>query len=171
MKNDKYISNLLGAFATTLSNSIEREVSILDGNSLNHESALVAIYNHPNTTINTLSKILELTHSGAVRLINTLEEKKLVKRHKSLSDARSIVLHITEAGSKRVQLILNCREKATLKTIAVLSETQKENLLNILEASMSNVTNEKLEARRICKLCNEGVCRKLICPVEHSINH
>ena len=76
MKNEKYISNLIGTFATSVSNDIEKQIAELGGRSLSHEAALVTIYNHPNETIDVLSKVLGLTHSGAVRLINTLEKNK-----------------------------------------------------------------------------------------------
>ena len=79
MKNDKYISNLIGAFATSVAGDIEQKISDLGGRSLSHESALVVIFNHPNETINVLSKVLGLTHSGSVRLINTLEGEGLVE--------------------------------------------------------------------------------------------
>jgi DNA-binding MarR family transcriptional regulator len=169
MKNEKYISNLIGAFATTVSSEIENKISQLSGRSLNHEIALVAIYNHPNETIDILSKVLGLTHSGAVRLVNTLESEALIERHKSAEDARSVVLRMTPIGSKRVASILNSREKVTDKLLENFDKNQKEAFLSLLEIAMGNLTHEKIEARRICRLCNEGVCRKLGCPVESAI--
>lgn len=169
MKDKKYISNLIGAFATMASNKIEKEISELGGRSLSHETALVVIHNHPNETIDVLSKILDLTHSGAVRLINTLESEGFVQRHKSAKDARSVVLSITSAGSTRVQSILSSREKITFKLLDNFDEIQKQDFLNLLEIAMGNLTNEKIKALQICKLCNEGVCRKQGCPVEKSI--
>lgn len=169
MKNKKYISNLIGAFATTVSSDIENKISELDGRSLSHEAALVAIYNHPNETIDVLSKVLGLTHSGAVRLINTLEKEGFVERGKSTQDARSVVLCITSHGSERVKSILDNREKATLKLLECFNEEQEQSFLGLLEVAMGHLTNEQIEARRICRLCNEGVCRKLGCPVENAI--
>ena len=169
MKNTKYISNLIGAFATKVSNDIEKEISELGGRSLNHETALVVINNHPNETIDVLSKVLELTHSGAVRLINTLESEGLVERHKSAQDARSVVLNVTNEGSIRAQSILNNREKVTFKLLENFDEVQKQDFLNLLQIAMSNSNGEKIKALQICKLCNEGVCRKQGCPVEEAM--
>lgn len=169
MKNDKYISNLIGAFATSVTSGIEQQISSLGGCSLNHESALVVIDNHPNETIDVLSKVLRLTHSGAVRLINTLEEQGLVERHRSVHDARSVVLCVTPDGSKRVKQILNNREIVTSKLLENFNDEQKQNLLDLLEIAMGGLTHEQSKARQICKLCDEGVCRKLGCPVENSI--
>ncbi|NRA72806.1 MAG: MarR family transcriptional regulator [Gammaproteobacteria bacterium] len=169
MKDKKYISNLIGAFSTMVSSKIEIGISELGGRSLSHEIALVVIHNHPNETIDVLSKVLGLTHSGTVRLINTLENEGFVQRHKSEKDARSVVLSVTSAGSIRVQSILDSREKVTLKLLESFDETQKQDFLNLLEIAMGNLTGEKIQALQICKLCNEGVCRKQGCPVEESL--
>ena len=170
MKDKIYISNLVGAFATMASNEIEKEISDLGGRSLSHETALVVIHNHPNETIDILSRVLSLTHSGAVRLINTLESEGFVQRHKSAKDARSVVLSVTSAGRARVQSILNSREKITLKLLESFDEIQQQNFLNLLEIAMGNLTSEKIKALQICKLCNEGACRKQGCPVEKSVS-
>lgn len=169
MKNDKYISNLIGAFATLVAGDIEQKISDLGGRSLSHESALVVIFNHPNETINVLSKVLGLTHSGSVRLINTLEGEGLVERHRSVEDARSVVLCVTPDGRKRVKQILNSREAVTAKVLENFNDDQKQSLLGLLEVAMNGLTHEQLKARQICKLCDEGVCRILGCPVENSI--
>ncbi|WP_024610246.1 MarR family transcriptional regulator [Pseudoalteromonas sp. TB64] len=169
MKNEKYLSNLIGTFATSVSNDIEKQIAELGGRSLSHEAALVTIYNHPNETIDVLSKVLGLTHSGAVRLINTLEKEELVKRQKSLKDARSVVLRTTDKGSKRVELILSNRETATSKILSNFNTEQKQSFLSLIEIALGTLTSEQIEARKICKLCNEGVCRKQGCPVENAI--
>lgn len=169
MKNEKYISNLISTFATFVSNDIEKQIAELGGRSLSHESALVTIYNHPNETIDVLSKVLGLTHSGAVRLINTLEKEELVERRKSVKDARSVVLYVTDKGSKRVKRVLNSRETATSKILNSFNDEQKQSFLSLIELALSSLTSEQIEARKICKLCNEGVCRKRGCPVENAI--
>jgi MarR family transcriptional repressor of emrRAB len=169
MKDEKYISNLIGAFATTISSEIEKSIAELDGRSLSHEIALVAIYNHPNETISTLSKVLAITHSGAVRLINTLENEGLVERYKSEQDARSVVLHVSDKGKERAQSVLFSREKVTSNLLKNFNEAQRRDFLNLLEIAMSNLTDKQIEARRICRLCDEGICRKLGCPVEKSV--
>ena len=169
MKNEKYLSNLIGTFATSVSNDIEKQIAELGGRSLSHEAALVTIYNHPNETIDVLSKVLGLTHSGAVRLINTLEKEAFVERQKSAKDARSVVLCVTDKGCKRVELILKNRETATSKILNNFNAEQKQSFLSLIEIALGSLTSAQIEARKICKLCNEGVCRKLGCPVEKAI--
>jgi DNA-binding MarR family transcriptional regulator len=169
MKNETYISNLIGAFASSISTAVESQVLTLGGRSLSHEAALVAINNHPNETIDVLSKVLALSHSGAVRLINTLEQEGLVARYKSVQDARSVVLRTTQQGGDRVKEIFSRRENVTSKVLEYFTDEQKEQFSGLLEVAMANLTDKHIEARRICRMCDEGVCRKLGCPVEKSI--
>ena len=169
MTEDNYLKNLLGVFATTVASNIEMEVAELDGRSLSHEAALVAINNHPNDGIEMLSKVLGLTHSGTVRLINNLVHDGLVDRHQSKIDARAVVLCVTDAGRERANKILLAREKITNSIIDTLSENRKKMIVPILEAILSAMTGNIVEARRICRFCDEGVCRKAGCPVEIAI--
>ncbi|BCL72139.1 MarR family transcriptional regulator [Vibrio nigripulchritudo] len=166
MNEKDYISNLFGAFATTIATRIEEEVLELGGRSLTHESALVAIQNHPNDTIDVLRKVLGITHSGAVRLINTLEKEGLVERYRSEVDARAVVLRVTDKGSKRAEQVLKARERVTDQVFAHLNSQQQDAIVSALEVSLSALTNDQESARRICRLCNEQVCRAKGCPVE-----
>lgn len=165
MKND-YLENILGAFTTALMSNIESEVSSLGGRSLNHETALVSIFNHPNEGIDKLSKVLGLTHSGAVRLVGTLTSEGLLMRRQNPDDARAAVLCVTEAGQQRVEKILQARARTIENVVADLNIQQREQLLPIIESALSSITKNEIEARKICRLCNEGVCKSTGCPVE-----
>ncbi len=166
MNKDGYVNNLLGAFATTVAMRIEQDIAGLGGHSLTHESALVAMSQHPDESIDTLSKVLGLTHSGAVRLVNTLEKEGLVERHRSSEDARIAVLRVTLKGKKRADKVLNAREQITEKVLGTLSADQIEVLQPVLEDALAKLTDNQHDARRICRLCNEQVCRPKGCPVE-----
>lgn len=169
MKSEKYISNLMGAFATSVSTAIEDRVAMLGGRSFSHDTALVAIDNHPNETIDILSKVLGLTHSGAVRLINTLEQEGLVYKYRSIQDARAAVLSTTQVGKERVKKILSTREEVIATVFQHFDSEQKQSLVGLLEVAMGNLAYTEVEARRICRLCDEGVCRDLGCPVEAAV--
>lgn len=160
------MANLLGVFATTVATRIEQGIAELGGHSLSHEAALVAICNHPDDSIDVLSKVLGLSHSGAVRLINTLEKEQLVERHKCKKDARAIVLRVTAKGRKRANEVLRAREQVTAKILGTLTVKQKTTLAPVLEAVLGVLTDGQAGARRICRMCNEQVCRPEGCPVE-----
>ena len=51
----------------------------------------------------------------------------------------------------------------------IIENGSKDMVLSLIEVALGSLTNEQVEARKICKLCNEGVCRKRGCPVENAI--
>ncbi|GAA6168295.1 MarR family winged helix-turn-helix transcriptional regulator [Sessilibacter corallicola] len=169
MKNDDYLENLLGAFATAVSSSVDAQVNELGGRSLNHEAALVTVYNHPDEGIDTLSKVLNLSHSGAVRLVDTLEKEALLERKQSPKDARAVILRVTKKGKDRAVAVLSARSGVLADAVALLNAEQKSHVTPIIEALLSSMTDNRMNARRICRMCDEGVCRPLGCPVENSI--
>lgn len=168
MRTETYISNLLGTFATNIVTRVEQEIADLGGRSITHESALVTIRNHPGESIDVLSKALGLTHSGAVRLINSLETEAFVERHRSIDDKRSVEINLTPKGQKRAIKVLEARERVTNTTLKMLSQDQQAALVPVLEAALAGLTNNQESARRICRLCDESVCRSQGCPVENA---
>jgi DNA-binding MarR family transcriptional regulator len=166
MTSDDYLANLIGVFATTISTLIEREISEVGGRSISHNSALVTIRNHPNDTIDMLSKVLGITHSGAVRLVDTLESEGRVERHRSGDDGRAVVLRLTAKGRSEANKVLRARGRVTKAFFEKLTAEQRAVLAPMLETALESFTDGHESARRICRLCDEGACRPQGCPVE-----
>ena len=166
MSKDTYASNLLGTLSTTIATIIDRQVADIGDLGISAATALVTIRNHPDDSIETLSHILQLTHSGVVRLVNRLEDDKLVKRYKRAQDARSVTIRLTIKGQKQAGEILKARASITLSVLETLSDTQQAALIPILEIALKNLTEDSNSARQICRLCDEDVCRPQGCPVE-----
>ncbi|WP_343562453.1 MarR family winged helix-turn-helix transcriptional regulator [Kiloniella sp. b19] len=169
MVNESYSNNLLGAFATAVASSIETRVSKVGNLGINEAATLVAVSNHPGDTIDVLSRVLNLTHSGTVRLVNRLESEGLIERRKSLKDARAVTVHVTAKGAEIVAEVLETRAAVVEKVLSSLSPDQKELLTPVLEKALSALTEDMPSARRICRLCHEGVCRPQGCPVEKAV--
>lgn len=170
MKNDLFINNLLAALSTSLASDIGQGVGEVGLRSNNAAAALVTIVNHPDDSIDVLRRTLELTHSGAVRLIDALVGDALVERRPNELDGRSVVLRATALGERKARAILQARASATNKAMAHLTDEQKTALAPILRAMLGALTDDYEGARRNCRLCHEGVCRPQGCPVEHASN-
>ncbi len=166
MNTEPYINNILAAFATTLASAIDDNIREVGLRSESAATALVTIHNHPNESIDVLRRILNVTHSGAVRLINGLEKEGLVERKASAEDRRAVVLQLTAEGQARAEQVLHAREDMTTKLVENLTVDQREALKPVIEAMLKTLTSDKNSARRNCRLCNEGVCRPQGCPVE-----
>ena len=168
--DNTYVKNLLGAFATTVSDAIEQKIDAFGARNISHEIALITVYNHPDESIDVLRRVLNLSPSGAVKLVNVLEKEGLMIRCKDKIDARITGLQITEKGKKRVVKILSARDSILSNVVRSLTKDQIKVLLPIIELMMRSMTTDQSSARRICKMCNEDVCRNRGCPVENSIN-
>lgn len=169
MTTEPYLNNLLGAFATTLACAVDesiREVGLRSGSAA---TALVTIFNHPDESIDVLRRILSVTHSGAVRLINGFEAEGLVERKPSALDRRAVVLRLTCEGEARAKAVLAAREDVTTQIVENLSAEQREALQPLLATMLQTLTGDQSTARRNCRLCNEGVCRPRGCPVEQAV--
>ncbi len=97
---DARLANLLGAVATGLTDRIEdaaRDTAGIDGNDL---AALIALLDFsPSGTVQALSQVCGLTHSGGVRLVNRLAAAGYVERGPG-GNARSITVTLTAAGRR-----------------------------------------------------------------------
>jgi DNA-binding MarR family transcriptional regulator len=68
-----------------------------------------------------------------VALIDALEEKQLVNRHKDPSNRRAYVLEVTAAGHKRLRDALNAVELAEQQALAPLSAAEAATLTRALQ--------------------------------------
>lgn len=168
MEKTNYLTNLLGVFATSLTTRMDHQIADLGGRSLNHDSALVVIHNRPNESIDILSKVLHLTHSGAVRLVKTLENESWIERSRNMDDGRSVSLCLTKKGKKRVAEILDARARVIDDILETLDDGQRKSLEQILIKALGDVTDNRQEARRLCRYCDEKVCHSRGCPIDQS---
>ncbi|KVR07190.1 hypothetical protein WK09_25720 [Burkholderia ubonensis] len=159
---------MLGALALALADRIAacaEAASNLHGNAA---SALVVVANHPGEPIDAIRRTLELTHSGAVRLIDGLEVAGLVERRRSGRDARAIALWVTPSGERTASQIIAARAEVLEPVLAGTSEADRKTMAVFLETVLARLTDSQDRARSICRFCAEGTCRPLCCPVEQA---
>lgn len=160
------IANRLGALALAVADAIERAAGNLPGG-VNAGAALVAICNHPNENIRVLQGALGLTHSGVVRLLDGLEGAGFVERRRGVAeDGRAAAVIPTKKGRRRAQDILRARAAALDDSIAELPLGHKMAFEAAVDAMLAALTRMPADARRVCRLCEEDVCRPSGCPVE-----
>lgn len=160
------MANLLGAFALAASDRLLEATSAV-GESPSVDAALVALRNHPGESIRTLQSVLGLTHSGTVRLLDGLEAAELVERRRGMEgDARAVAVWPTAKGKKRAEALLMARTKALEEILEGVDDSSRTVLEQALRQMLDNLTNGPPSARRICRFCEERVCRPAGCPVE-----
>ena len=67
-------------------------------------------------TIGNLAERLQIRHHSAVELVNRIESHRLVRRFRSPTDRREVLLQLTEKGQKMIQS-LSVTHRAELRSI------------------------------------------------------
>lgn len=133
-------------------------------------AALLTLCEFPGTHIVELSRILGLTHSAAVRVVDVLASEGLIARSSGVGDARRIALVPTAEGKRRGREMRAAREQALEGLLAPLSEGQRDQLAQILDAMLGGVPRRRDEARHICRFCEHSACTGSSCPVGRSVD-
>ncbi len=155
-------SNLLGVVGLTVANRIEQTARDLLGHSGETPAALVVIGYGLGPTNDELRRILGLSHSGTVRLVDRLVREGLVERRPG-RDNREIALHVTRRGKSLREQILKERLAAMDSLIAPLTADEEETLAGLLHKLLSSMETTDLERRNLCRLCDNRVCTD--CPI------
>jgi DNA-binding MarR family transcriptional regulator len=159
------IANRLGALALALGDEMLGAIAASDGPGPSDAAALVTVGAEPGSSLEALAGMLALSQSATVRLIDRLEAAGLIERRHG-PDRRTLALHLSGAGERRMQAILNRRESALVKALGALSASERETLGALMGKMLSAMTDSDQRASQICRLCDEVACGLESCPVE-----
>lgn len=162
-------ANLLGTLATALSGRIAGAAARA-GLSESAAAAVAVVGFYPGReTIEALSRVLRLSHSGTVRLVDRLVADGLMERRRG-EDGRSVALVLTAEGSAAKARLLAARREAIGAALGGLGPLEAEALTVLTERLLAALTTDADEADHICRLCDEAVCPAETCPVECALN-
>lgn len=156
--------NLLGAFVTAVNDRIQWQAEQTIGMAGKAPAALVTIGHNYGESVDFLSRLLQLSHSGCVRLVDKLHQNAWVERRPG-KDGRSLSLYLTAKGRERKRQVLRARREAVGTVFEALNEAQQRQFVELLEVMLQAMTCSKFEADVICRLCEEQVCVQSRCPV------
>jgi DNA-binding MarR family transcriptional regulator len=108
-------------------------------------------------SIDSLRRLLGITHSGAVRLVDRLAAARLVERRVG-SDARAVSIHLTPEGRRMARRVLTAREAALEQVLSVLEPEERERLDSLVSTLAGGLAESPEEALRICRLCDMRGC-------------
>ena len=162
---DERTANLLGVIALAVAEGIEgvsRQVLNRTGESA---AALVVIGYNRGPSNDELRKILGLSHSGTVRLIDRLVDDGLVERRQG-RDGREIALFVSKRGRNLREKILKKRLAAISPYVEPLSGAEKKALTKLLSKMLSAMEPSDLKRQSLCRLCDTRVCTECPIPAE-----
>ena len=155
-------SNLLGVVGLTVAERIEvaaREVLQFSGETA---AALVVIGYDLGPSNDELRRILRLSHSGTVRLIDRLVDAGLVERRPG-RDGREVALYISRRGRVVREEVLTNRIAAIKPLLVNLTRGEQKTLIGLLKKVLSSQETTDIERRSLCRLCDSRVC--VDCPI------
>jgi MarR family transcriptional repressor of emrRAB len=166
----KRAENLLGALVVVLDDRIEAAARREAGDGPSAAAAMTTLltYSDRDMSIERLRRVLGLSHSATVRLVDRLAERGLVRRRGG-RDARERTLVLTRKGRSAARRVLAERERLLGDALAPLDVGKRAELAERLEQILGALTGSRLEARNICRLCDHQTCAETGgCPVDQA---
>jgi DNA-binding MarR family transcriptional regulator len=151
-------ANLLGALAQVITDQAAQATAAATGQSASAAAALSALHHFlDRPTLDQLHKVLGLTPSGAVRLVDRLAEAGLVTRGTG-EDGRSRSVALTDAGERVAQQITAARAALLGGVLDELSPAERQTLHALMSRIMASIVRGKEGGAWICRLCDLDAC-------------
>lgn len=149
---------MLGALALVLTDQMAARAATEAGESGARGAALSALHHFLDApSVDTLRRVLGLTHSGAVRLVDRLVSEGLVTRGPG-GDGRSRAVTLTPAGRQAAARVSGARSTVLERALRNLSPDQRGTLHDLLGRLLAAVVEDKDGGAWICRLCDLHAC-------------
>src|ERR1700761_8800468 len=159
---DTGIANLLGALSLAVMDRIEQGAREVVGRGGETPAALIVIGYGQGMTNDKLRRILGLSHSGTVRLVDRLVSDQLVERRPG-KDGREVALYLTAKGNAARPDLLKSRLSATAWLLDVLSPAEARQLGTLMRELLARQETSEMDRFTICRMCDDRVCTN--CPL------
>ncbi|MEO6509700.1 MAG: MarR family transcriptional regulator [Nocardioides sp.] len=152
-------ANVLGALALVVADEMTRVVE-RSADHATDAAALAALAQFMDgATLDRVHQVLDVTPSGAVRLVDRLERAGLVTREAG-PDGRSRAVRLTPSGRERAEDVRNDRAVYLSSLTAGLSDDEVAVLRGLLANVMAGVVAQKDGGAWTCRLCDLTACRR-----------
>lgn len=174
-REDLRLANLLGAVALGVTDAAVADVAAQADLDSTSAAALVAMLDLARSgSVQRLSQLVGISHSGAVRLVNRLADAGLVERRAG-PDGRTITVALTRRGHNAARRLRDARHAAIFAVLSSLSDRQRRELTGICEQLVARLTASRLAARvegrspaggALCRVCDPVACGRPegVCP-------
>jgi len=155
--------NLLGAAAVAVSDLLAGAAGqAVEGGF--PVAALVHLSHCERPSIESLRRVLGLSHSATVRLADRMAATGLLARAAASWDPRAVALRLTPRGSELAADVLRRRADALEAALArAFTPAERQVLGAMLARLLAALTGDADDLYRICRLCDFAACPA--CPV------
>ena len=162
------LGNLLGALALSVTDRVQEALGAeIRSRGLSSAAALIHLRLRPGQTIDSLARVVGISHPAAVRLVDRLEGERVVERRPG-SDRRSRAVFLTPEGEDAAVRILGRRLAELEAIIQPLSVRDRRQLERLIAKLLTGLTEDRATARHICRLCDFPLCASPSCPVDQA---
>lgn len=164
---DRRLVNLLGALSLALADRVTEATEAVSDLTDAGPAALVSIAEAaPGRSIDHLRRLVGLTHSGAVRLVDRLSAAGYVRRGGGES-GRTVGLTLTRRGVAVAAKIRLARHDAVARSLDGLDDADRASLARLCDVLLATVTEQRLDGRdsgeqpaggALCRLCDFVAC-------------
>jgi DNA-binding MarR family transcriptional regulator len=149
---------LLGAVALTLSDRLEGAVTDTAGLAENDAIALSALAHFLDSPrVDLLARVLGLSSSGAVRLVDRLEQAGLARRA-TAEDGRVTSLALTAAGRRRAEAVTRARTELMEGALEALTPAERVQFGQLAGKLLAGLIRPPGATRWTCRLCDLDAC-------------
>jgi DNA-binding MarR family transcriptional regulator len=152
------VGNLLGALSLSIADRTADAVGEAAGQSESAAVALSALYHFlDQPSVDMLRRVLGLTPSGTVRLVDRLERAGHVVRRPG-RDGRSVSLALTPSGRRAAARVTAARGEVLEDVLAVLSPDERDAFELMLARVLPGLIRGPGAVRWMCRLCDMRAC-------------
>lgn len=160
------LENIFGAMSLALVDKMEKAFSAETGLGPSAVAAIIQIGTEPGMAIETLRRIIALSHSATVRLVDHLVAEGLVLRGEALGgDRRAKALHLTEAGETLLRKSIAARRAVIERAVGKLDEAEMALLGRLAEKLLPALVDLGDDQDVVCRVCDQQACVQDRCPI------
>ncbi len=128
--------------------------------------ALLAVCEHGSLTVTGLGKLVHVSPSTLIGVVDRLEEKGLVVRERSGRDRRLVHLYPTEAGMELARSSPSPLQQGLVEALDALPEDEQAMLASALERIVDLMETGRLGGVPVPEAADVGVAESAFCPDE-----
>ena len=156
--------NVLGALSLVVADEMSDAVAAAADQSLTAAAALSALEHFADgCSVDRLRRILGLTSSGTVRLVDRLAGAGDVRRREG-PDGRTTSIELTAAGRRAARRVTTARAGVLEDALVDLTPAERDDLERLAARALESAVRRKLardagdSTRWICRLCDLQAC-------------
>lgn len=158
------MANWLGALSIAVNGDIADVGAEYGGTAT---AAVLTLSYFPDTTVGELARVLGLTGSGAVRLLDRLERDGLVQRR--AGHGRSVMAQLTDEGHHLAANLQRARLRTLEGMLAPLTDDERREFAGLVGKILRHAALPADRARTVCRLCDHMRCDGAACPIGDSL--